>query len=142
MKKLLSLLLLTALVQVIPAHAEARRDKIIVVAHTEETSLTLSQDQVRNLFMGASVGRTLHPAVLPPNNRTRSLFNTKVVGMSESRVQSYWAQMKFTGRRSSPLQVSNEQEMLRYLSNTPDSVGYLTGDTEIPENLTIIYSTD
>jgi len=142
MKKLLSLLLFTVLVQVIPAHADTNRDKIIVVAHTEESGLTLSQDQVRNLFMGASVGRTLHPAVLPPNNRTRSLFNTKVVGMSESRVQSYWAQMKFTGRRSSPLQVSNEADMLRYLSNTPDSVGYLTADTEIPGELTIIYSTD
>ncbi|MEK9766857.1 MAG: hypothetical protein VW274_10320, partial [Thalassolituus sp.] len=81
MKKLLSLFMLTAFVQVMPSYASEGRDRVVVVANTTDAELSLSQDQVRNLFMGASVGRTLHPTVVPPNNRTRSLFNTKVVGM-------------------------------------------------------------
>ena len=92
--------------------------------------------------MGASVGRDLQPVALPPGNRTRSLFNIKIVGLSDSRVQSYWAQMKFTGRRPPPQIVNSEKAMVQYLLDTPDSIGYLTADTDLPEDLIVIYATD
>ena len=144
MKRITLRLILTSLLTLVcnsSALADSS-DDIVVVANVSHEQATLTREQVRNLFMGASVGYHLYPVALPPQNRTRSLFNAKVIGMAESRIQSYWAQMKFTGRLTPPEEVRNEREMLAYLTHNKGSIGYLTADTELPENLVVLFSTD
>ena len=142
MKLILSSLLALTLLSAPGAFAAFASERIIIVTHSDNTGVRLSREQIRNLFMGASVGRDLQPVALPPGSRTRSLFNIKIVGLSDSRVQSYWAQMKFTGRRPPPQIVNSEEAMVQYLLNAPSSIGYLTADTDLPEDLVIIYATD
>ncbi|WP_158972517.1 hypothetical protein [Paraglaciecola sp. L3A3] len=113
---------------------------IVVVANTQDTSITLSRQEVRNLFMGSSLSYGLKAVALPPDNQTRVMFNTKVVGLTESRIQSYWAQMRFTGRKTPPKQVANEKSVLTYLKNNQGAVGYLPANTVIPKSLTVIYT--
>ena len=142
MRLILSSLLALTLLFAPGAFAAFASERIIIVTHSDNTGVRLSREQIRNLFMGASVGRDLQPVALPPGNRTRSLFNIKIVGLSDSRVQSYWAQMKFTGRRPPPQIVNSEKAMVQYLLDTPDSIGYLTADTDLPDDLIVIYATD
>lgn len=142
MRLILSSLLALTLLFASGAFAAFASERIIIVTHSDNTGVRLSREQIRNLFMGASVGRDLQPVALPPGNRTRSLFNIKIVGLSDSRVQSYWAQMKFTGRRPPPQIVNSEKAMVQYLLDTPGSIGYLTADTDLPEDLIVIYATD
>ena len=142
MRLILSSLLALTLLFAPGAFAAFASERIIIVTHSDNTGVRLSREQIRNLFMGASVGRDLQPVALPPGSRTRSLFNIKIVGLSDSRVQSYWAQMKFTGRRPPPQIVNSEKAMVQYLLDTPDSIGYLTADTDLPEDLIVIYATD
>ncbi len=142
MRLILSSLLALTLLFAPGAFAAFASERIVIVTHSDNTGMRLSREQIRNLFMGASVGRDLQPVALPPGNRTRSLFNIKIVGLSDSRVQSYWAQMKFTGRRPPPQIVNSEKAMVQYLLDTPGSIGYLTADTDLPEDLIVIYATD
>lgn len=142
MRLIFSSLLALTLLFASGAFAAFASERIIIVTHSDNTGVRLSREQIRNLFMGASVGRDLQPVALPPGNRTRSLFNIKIVGLSDSRVQSYWAQMKFTGRRPPPQIVNSEKAMVQYLLDTPGSIGYLTADTDLPEDLIVIYATD
>ena len=142
MRLILSSLLALTLLFAPGAFAAFASERIIIVTHSDNTGVRLSREQIRNLFMGASVGRDLQPVALPPGNRIRSLFNIKIVGLSDSRVQSYWAQMKFTGRRPPPQIVNSEKAMVQYLLDTPGSIGYLTADTDLPEDLIVIYATD
>lgn len=113
---------------------------IIVVANTQDKTITLSRHEVRNLFMGGALGHDFKAVALPLENHTRILFNTKVVGLTESRIQSYWAQMRFTGRKKAPQEVNNEQLMLEYLKNNAGAVGYLPAGISIPEELTVVYT--
>ena len=142
MRLIFSSLLALTLLSAPGAFAAFASERIIIVTHSDNTGVRLSREKIRNLFMGASVGRDLQPVALPPGSRTRSLFNIKIVGLSDSRVQSYWAQMKFTGRRPPPQIVNSEKAMVQYLLDTPDSIGYLTADTDLPEDLIVIYATD
>ncbi|GAC21788.1 hypothetical protein GARC_4851 [Paraglaciecola arctica BSs20135] len=50
----------------------------------------------------------LRAIALPPESQTRVLFNTKMVGLTESRIQSCWAQMRFSGRKKPPTELTNE----------------------------------
>ncbi|ABG42606.1 conserved hypothetical protein [Paraglaciecola sp. T6c] len=115
-------------------------EAIIVVANTSDKSLQLNRLQVRNLFMGGALPYDLDAIALPPENQTRVLFNTKVVGLTESRIQSYWAQMRFTGRKKAPREFSNEQSMLEYLINNAGAVGYLPEGISVPNELTVLYT--
>ncbi|WP_158972519.1 hypothetical protein [Paraglaciecola sp. L3A3] len=115
-------------------------DAIIVVANTDDKSIQLSRQQVRNLFMGGVIPYDLKAVALPPENQTRVLFNTKVVGLTESRIQSYWAQMRFTGRKTAPKEVKSEDLVLKYLENNDGAVGYLPAGIALPNDLTIIYT--
>ena len=138
MKKLLALFTLYGLIS---SPLSSASENIMVVANTPNKAIQLNRQQVRNLFMGGVLPYDLNAIALPPENSTRILFNTKVVGLTESRIQSYWAQMRFTGRKTVPQETSNEHLMLLYLQNNEGAVGYLPEGTPIPEELTIIYTT-
>lgn len=115
-------------------------EAIIVVANTPDKSIRLNRQQVRNLFMGGVIPYDLQAIALPPNNQTRVLFNTKVVGLTEPRVQSYWAQMRFTGRKKQPKFLDNELSVLNYLIESQGAVGYLPANTKLPKSLTVLYT--
>jgi hypothetical protein len=114
-------------------------DSIVVVANTQDKSLNLNRQEVRNLFMGGVLPYELTAVALPPSNQTRVIFNTKVVGLTESRIQSYWAQMRFSGRKKPPREINNEALLIEYLKSHPGAVAYLPADTDIPEQLTVLF---
>ena len=135
MKNYIPLLLVSALSFAKNVNAN---NTIYVVANTTGTLIQLNRQQIRNLFMGGAIPCDLNAISLPPENQTRVLFNTKVVGLTEARIQSYWAQMRFTGRKVAPKEVDSEILALEYLKNNEGTIAYLSSIAEIPSNLTII----
>lgn len=117
---------------------EARADNVVVVANSN-SGIQLTQQEVKSLFMGGAVAADLKPVALPANNPTRVVFNTKVLGLTETRVQSYWAQMRFTGRKKPPLEVQDQISLIEYLLANPNTVGYLPLDADIPAELSVVY---
>ena len=89
--------------------------------------------------MGGVIPYDLEAIALPSENHTRVLFNTKVVGLTESRIQSYWAQMRFTGRKKAPKEIESEQLVLEYLKNNQGTIGYLPAGITLPKELTVVY---
>jgi len=117
----------------------ASAESLLLVANTSGKEVHLTREEVRNLYMGAPLSQKLTPIALPPRHPLRSLFNTRVVGLAESRIQSYWAQMRFTGRKQPPKELEGEEQLLHYLSETPGAVGYVSASSELPATLTVIY---
>ncbi|MDU0353508.1 hypothetical protein RS130_05820 [Paraglaciecola aquimarina] len=117
-------------------------DGIVVVANIKNKTMQLTRQEVRNLFMGGAIPYQLKAIALPANNRTRVFFNTKVVGLTESRVQSYWAQMRFTGRKKPPKEIKSEKLLLGYLIDNEGAVGYLPASTPLPASLSVLYTSN
>ena len=122
--------------------AEAQAAGVLIVANTAEHDLKLTRIEVRNLFMGEASDLALNAIALPPDNLTRVLFNTKVVGLTESRIQAYWAQMRFSGRKQPPREFQNEAKALEYVLANEGAVGYFSQDMPLPEGLVVLYRTD
>ena len=123
------------------ARAAIAQDNIWVVANVSESSLAFTKADVRTLFMNNSYtqGMGLHPVAMAPGNRLRSIFNAKIITLPESRIQSYWAQMRFSGRMTPPKEFDTLEAMLAYIANNKGAVGYVPAETELPEHLTVIY---
>lgn len=125
----------------IPTNAEsAKTAELVVVANVQNDIISLTKQQVKSLFMGSSVGFDLKVATLPPNHLARITFNTKVIGLTEARIQSYWAQMRFSGRKTEPLKFNSEAELLDFISANKGVVTYLPASTILPDNVSVIFT--
>ncbi len=111
---------------------------LVIVANTQNEDISITRRDVRNLFMGGVIKHELHAVILPPENETRVVFNTKVVGLTESRIQSYWAQMRFSGRKKEPREMVNEEQLIEYLKMNEGSIAYLSAQSTIPSELTVL----
>ncbi|MFT6269629.1 MAG: hypothetical protein ACJAVV_002456 [Alphaproteobacteria bacterium] len=92
------------------------KDAVVVVTNIDNTELSLSKQEVR------------------------ILFNTKVVGLTEARIQSYWAQMRFSGRKKPPKQLDDEKIVLLFLSRNKGAVAYMSANQPIQAVLTVVYA--
>ena len=117
-------------------------ERVLVVANVADRDLQLTQREVRSLFMGRGNNPALNVIFLSPDNLTRILFNTRVMGLAESRIQAYWAQMRFSGRKRPPREFEDEAAALRYVLATEGAVGYFSQDTPLPEGLVVLYRSD
>ena len=117
------------------------QDGVWVVANVPEQNFVLTKAEVRNLFMssGTSSGDALIPVAMSPGNRARAIFNTKIIALTESRIQSYWAQMRFSGRQTPPIEFNNLGALLDHVSNTEGAIGYVPAGTALPENVKVVY---
>ena len=115
---------------------------IVVVANVKENGLKLTKQQVKSLFMGSSLGYDFTVATLPPSSLVRVTFNTQIIGLTEDRIQSFWAQMRFTGRKTPPIQIDTLESLLEYVISTPGAVTYLPANVAIPDSLQVLYQTE
>ncbi|WP_371194992.1 hypothetical protein [Glaciecola sp. SC05] len=123
------------------AHSASAQTTVLVVANID-SEMQLTKQQVRNLFLGGSLPENLRAVELSPKNDLRVVFNTKVVGLTEARIQSYWAQMRFSGRKKPPKQFDDKVLLIEYVLENEGSVCYLPSDHPIPEGLKVIFTAE
>jgi hypothetical protein len=117
--------------------------KIIVVANTDD-AIQLTRQEVKALFMGGAVSHNLKAVALKPKHKSRMQFNASVIGLTESRVQSYWAQMRFSGKSKPPQELESEQAVLEYLQNHKGAASYIDESMvdNLPSELKVIYQVE
>jgi len=74
-------------------------------------------------------GSSVTVFVLPSDHRTHRDFCKKKLSIFPNQLEAMWYRRVYTGTGSAPVQVSDSQTMLRRISDTPGSIGYLADDT-------------
>jgi len=113
--------------------------EVIVVKNTSNTIKHITKNQLRNVFLGRDT-LMFDPVIPPENTMTRIIFNTKVIGLNESRIQSFYAQMRFSGRARPPQELSSIDALLYYVITNENAITYLPKGTLLPKNVEIIYT--
>ena len=114
--------------------------RVHVIANANSDITELRKQEVINIFMGGVNQYDVEAVALTPPNSTRVVFNTLVIGLTESRIQAYWAQMRFTGKLSRPDEVQSEADAIKIIESELDKIAYVSADTDLPEDVKIIYS--
>tara|TARA_A200000159_G_scaffold158629_1_gene176170 strand:+ start:18277 stop:18702 length:426 start_codon:yes stop_codon:yes gene_type:complete len=131
-------LLTCLLVNCLATHAKSS-DHVVVITRQDSSINTISKSQLRNLFMGNLALPDVTPIALSPGEVARSIFNIRVIGLTESRIQAYWAQMRFSGRQQRPETADSIDELILMIESSKDTIGYLPEGTPLPEDIKIIY---
>lgn len=115
----------------------AEENGVFVIVNTKN-KISLTKQQIRNVFMGSASNLGLRPATLSSGEISRTVFNLKVVGLTESRIQSYWAQMRFSGRMKPPLELDGQEDVVTYVSENEDAIAYVSSSTKLPQDVRVI----
>ncbi|XOV80477.1 MAG: hypothetical protein ACFHVJ_05875 [Aestuariibacter sp.] len=115
------------------------QDKGWVITHKVNADLALQKQDLRNIYMGAAATYKLTPIQLPAGSETRQLFNSSVIGIAESRFQSFWSQMQFSGRGTPPEVIESLSELLRRVEQDPNVIAYVPANVTLPQDAVVIY---
>lgn len=137
MRKLVILLLSIHL------NAFASDADIWVISHKVNQELTLTKQQVRQVYLGKSIVISnliiSQPLMLNKQSNVRRTFNATMLGLTEARLQSYWARMRFSGRSSAPMEVENIQQMFDFIISNKEAIGYVPSGIALPNDVVVIY---
>lgn len=106
---------------------------LAVIVNRDNPLNTLSKQQLVDLFMGRSPYFPCGCAVVkldaPSASMVRKAFYHSLVGMSLNEVNAYWARLMFSGRATPPMQVHQEQDIVKLVADNSNAIGYVPKDT-------------
>jgi ABC-type phosphate transport system substrate-binding protein len=116
----------------------------VVTGKVRATALkrSLTQDEVREIFL-AKRKRIEEwrpePVDQASSEEIRKRFYQLVVGKGPAEIQTYWAEMVFSGKAKAPRSVGNGAGVVRHITANPDAIGYLSSDTPEAKELGVVY---
>ena len=113
--------------------------EVIVVKNTSNSIKSITKNELRNVFLGRDT-LMFEPVIPPVNTLTRIVFNTKIIGLNESRIQSFYAQMRFSGRARPPKELASISALLHHIATNPNAITYVPQGTKLPSNVEIVYT--
>ena len=110
------------------------RAEVVVIVHPDNPLRNLTPGQVSDLYLGRnrtfSIGdqKELLLASIyehPTNSRLRENFFRTLNGMPISRLNAYWARLRFSGEVLPPVALADSHEMLEVVSHNRSAIGYV-----------------
>lgn len=102
---------------------------IVVIGNANARLQTLTQDQLKNIYLGKpthlSTGEHLRPLNQPDNASIYAAFYQDLLHWEPSQVSSYWSSLVFDGETSQPATVPNDQAAIAAVEQTPGAIAYV-----------------
>ena len=114
----------------------------IVIVNSANPVESVTRDQLSKLFLKKTVrwqtGRDAMPVDLAGRTEVRISFSQFVHHKSVVSVNSYWQQQIFAGKDVPPPAMRSERDVVEFVRNTPDAVGYVSSSAELGRNIKIV----
>jgi ABC-type phosphate transport system substrate-binding protein len=132
----ITLLLLTCLVGSLGISGTARAD-LMVIVHPKNPVNTLTEDDVRQIFLGRmrlfpATQRNIDPVDLDSSMPGFVSFYRRVARLSPPALQRLRAMYLFGGKGLLPKVQADEADVIQYVSQHPDAIGYVHRDQVTP----------
>ncbi len=103
--------------------------EVLVVAGADSPAITLSKDQISDIFLGKITslpnGSSVTPVDQPESNPLRDEFYLKVANKSAAQAKALWAKLYFTGRGEPPREARDDDDIKKIVNSTRGAIGYI-----------------
>jgi hypothetical protein len=111
--------------------------RFVMVVHVSNSEQSVSRAFLAEAFLKKTTRWQNGQPILPVDQRfdlpIRSWFSESVLRRSAAAVRSYWQQRIFSGRGVPPPEVESDVAVLRYVSQHPAAVGYVSTRADIKD---------
>lgn len=116
-----------------------------VVVHVTNPVARLTRDQASQIFLRKVVLWDDRKPVLPvdqtANSPVRRAFTKQVHRRTIASVQTYWQQQTFAGRGVAPPERASDAEVLNYIRQFPNGIGYVNADANLGSDIKVLIVT-
>ena len=117
--------------------------EIVVIVNAESKVKNLNSDYAKMIFMKKIKelpnGEVLIPLDQSSETEIYNTFYEAVANKSKSRMSQYWAKRVFTGKGEAPEILSSDEEVIRRVMNSIDSVGYINAESLV-DGVKVVYT--
>ena len=135
MKKIIITIFILTFTGVSLLEAEDPSFKIII--NKSNTVSSLTKKEISRLFLKKNTrwdnGHKVLPADQKADSSVRESFSKAIHGKGVSAIKSYWQRMIFSGRAIPPPEKSSDKEVLTYVMENTDAIGYVSASTKLDE---------
>lgn len=128
-KRTISRLAFIIAFSVVTLWSHAAEAELAVVVNVDNPVDDISFEELVNVFLGKSRQIADGVKVVPidqlEGEAARVEFYDKVIRKSPSQLNSYWSRLIFAGKGRPPYAVSDDQEVLEFVSANPSMIGYV-----------------
>ncbi|MEM1176707.1 MAG: hypothetical protein AAGM22_00055 [Acidobacteriota bacterium] len=132
-KYLLALIALTVLVTVQTNSTAVAQNSsgYVMITHPETPHDSLSKNQASSLLLKKrsrwpDSDLKAAPVDLDGKSEVREFLSRDLHSRSVSSIKSYWQKQIFSGRNSPPPELSNDAEVIAWVSKNPGAIGYVS----------------
>ena len=117
-----------------------------VIVHSSNRLSSLDRKQIAAYFMEARQawpnGTLTEPINLQPESEIRAAFSEDVIKLSIEKVRANWRRLLFQGKGLPPPERATEGEILDYVGDRPNAIGYIATGTELGDQVKVLSVTD
>ena len=110
-----------------------------IVVNSSNTASSITKARAADLFLKRVTrwdnGKAVTPVDLSEKNGERGTFSVDLLGKEVSWVKSYWQKMIFSGRSTPPVELSSQAEVLDFVRNNADAIGYVSDNAALPQGV-------
>jgi len=121
---------------------KADSGRILVVVNQENMIDSMTRSEVIDIFMGRynafPSGEAAVPIELKGDNEVKEIFYKQLVGMSLSRINTYWSRLRFSGRKRGSVQFQSKGELVGYVTSDPSAISYIM-PSELRDGMKVVY---
>lgn len=127
---------------VLSSTVKANSGRILVVVNQKNTTDSMTRSEVIDIFMGRynafPSGEAAVPIELKGDNEVKAIFYKQLVGMSLSRINSYWSRLRFSGRKRGSVQFQSKNELVDYVTTDSSAISYIM-PSELKDGMKVVY---
>ena len=117
--------------------------RVTVVVNAANPITQIDRDQLSSIFLKRVArwpnGESADPVDLAPSLVPRVAFSTSVHKRSVGAVLAFWQQQIFSGRDVPPVEKGTEKDILEYVADHVEAVGYVSAATALPAGVKTIH---
>jgi len=107
--------------------------QVLIISNANMKVESISKDDVRDIFTGAStnlrMGPRVRPVLLNRGKIQEDFLSTYLLGMKDAEFRADWRGLMFAGKTVLPPSFDTEAEAVAYVSSHPFTLGYIHAGT-------------
>jgi ABC-type phosphate transport system substrate-binding protein len=116
-----------------------------VVVHVTNPVARLTRDQASQIFLRKVAlwdnRKPVLPVDQPADSPVRRTFTKQVHRRTIATVQTYWQQQTFAGRGVAPPERASDADVLNYIRQFPNGIGYVNADADLGSDIKVLIVT-
>ncbi|MBT3784296.1 hypothetical protein HOF92_04910 [bacterium] len=108
---------------------------VFVIVHANSPLVEIHRNELKRIYMNRrdqwKHGGAIQKAVLRGGDTHKELCRT-ILRQEPKRFERYWVRLVFTGQGIAPVSLKSDSEMLKYVSENKNSLGYVSAIPQTP----------